>query len=175
MTQSSHSSSSPGQSGFAADGRPPPNQFRVLIVDDQAANLLILSRLLNIAGYLTFEARDGREALNRIATQSIDLAIMDVEMPNMSGLEAVLQIRKFSDPRLASLPILATSGNPQPETQQKLLDAGANAFLTKPFDTQLLLKVIADLLSPTPDPSPSTGQSGERASKSGSVKNLSQS
>ena len=96
-------------------------------------------------------------------------------MPNMSGLEAILQIRKFSDPRLASLPVLAATGNPQAETQQKLLDAGANAFFTKPFDTRLLLKVIASLLSPTPEPSSSTGQSGERTSKSGSVKNLSQS
>jgi len=173
MTPPSSSSSSPGRSGFEADGRPPPNQFRVLIVDDQPANRLILSRLLNMTGYLTLEASDGQEALNRITTRTADLVIMDVEMPNMSGLEAIRQIRKLSDPRLASLPVLAATGNPQAEIQRKLLDAGASAFLTKPFDTRLLLKTIASLLSPAPDSSPDTEQSSERATKSGSVKNLS--
>ena len=70
MTPPSNSSSSPEHCGFKADGKPPPNQFRVLIVDDQVANRLILSRLLNMTGYLTYEAGDGQEALNRIATRN---------------------------------------------------------------------------------------------------------
>lgn len=157
---------------FETDGKPPPNQFRVLIVDDQSANRLILSRLLNITGYLTYEAGDGQEALNHIASREVDLVIMDVEMPNMSGLEAIRQIRDLNDPRLASLPILAGTGNPQAKIQRELLDAGANTFLTKPFDTQILLKSIAKLLSPTPGPIPSAEQTDLRCPKSASVKNL---
>ena len=113
-----------------------------------------------------------RKLLIASQPETTDLVIMDVEMPSMSGLEAIRKIRKLSDPRLASLPILAATGNPQTESQRELIDAGANAFLTKPFDTQELLKIIAGLLSPTPGPKPALEQPGERASKSASVKNL---
>lgn len=174
MTPPSNSSSSPRHrhSGSEADDRPPPNQFRILVVDDQAANRLILSRLLNMTGYITCEANDGQEALERIASRSIDLVIMDVEMPNMTGLEAIREIRALRDPRTSSLPVLAASGNPQAKIQQELLDSGANAFLTKPFDTQVLLKTIIRLLSPTPGPEPCVKPSGKRVSKSSSVKNI---
>lgn len=150
-----------------------PNRFRILIADDQAANRLILSRLLRLTGYLTVEAGDGREALQCIVSQPLDLAIMDVEMPVMNGLEAIRQIRNLNDPRLASLPILAATGNPQAEIERQLLEVGANAFLTKPFDSRALLKTIADLLSPTPGPcsSPSAKPSGERTHQSQSMKN----
>ena len=172
MTPPSNSSPSPGRSGFEADGKPPPNQFRVLVVDDQAANRLILSRLLNMAGYLTFEASDGQEALNHITSRTINLVIMDVEMPNMSGLEAIRKIRHFSDPRLASIPILAATGNPQAESRQKLLDAGANAFLTKPFEPQLLLKTVGTLLSPSPSSGNIENPTSTFTPKSNSAKTL---
>ncbi len=172
MTPPPDSSSSSRRSGFEADGSPPPNQFRILIVDDQAANRRILSRLLNLTGYLTSEAGDGQEALDHIASQEVDLVIMDIEMPNMNGLEATREIRKLRDPRISSLPILAASGNPQNKIHQELLSSGANAFLTKPFDTQALLKTLASLLSPTPGPGPSVKSPGKRSAKSSSVKNL---
>ncbi len=131
-----------------------PNQFRILVADDQLANRVVLSRLLKLTGYLPIEASDGKEALQCIVSQPLDLAIMDVEMPVMSGLEAIRGIRALNDPRLASLPVLAATGNPQPEIERELLGAGANAFLTKPFDTGVLLKTIAALLSPLPHPCP---------------------
>ena len=173
MRPPSNSSSSTGHFGFDVDSGPAPNQFRVLIVDDQTINRLILSRLLNMTGYLTFEASDGQEALECIGIRAVDLVIMDVEMPKMTGLEAILEIRKLRDPRISSLPVLAATGNPQAESQQELLDSGANAYLTKPFDTKVLLRTIADLLSPTPGPKPSTEPSGKRAPNSSSVKNIS--
>lgn len=149
---------------------PAPNQFRILIADDQAANRLILSRLLNITGYLTFEACDGQQALDLVVQGNTDLVIMDVEMPNLNGLEAIRKIRALADPRIASLPILAATGNPLADTQRELLDTGANDFLTKPFDTQILLKTIARLLSPSPGPKPELTTRRPKASKS--LKNL---
>lgn len=149
-----------------------PNRFRILIADDQAANRLILSRLLKLTGYLTVEVGDGREALQCIASQPLDLAIMDVEMPVMNGLEAIRQIRDLEDPRIASLPVLAATGNPQAEIERELLEAGANAFLTKPFDARILLKTIAELLSPSPGPGPPGEISGQRDRQSRSMKNL---
>ncbi len=171
MTSHSDKPSKPAPYQVPLDGRPEPNQFRVLIADDQAANRLILSRLLNMTGYLTFEASDGQQALDCITSRATDLVIMDIEMPNMNGLEAIRQIRHLPDPRLASLPILAATGNPQAETQRELLDAGASDFLTKPFDTRVLLKTIARLLSPSPGPSPAFTSDSLRIKQSQSVKN----
>jgi two-component system sensor histidine kinase RpfC len=154
------------------EARLEPNRFRILIADDQDANRLILAKLLKLTGYLTVEVGDGKEALQCILSQPLDLAIMDVEMPIMSGLEAIRQIRKLDDPRIASLPVLAATGNPQAEIERDLLDAGANAFLTKPFDTLMLLKTIADLLSPSPGPSPLDETSGQGARQFQSMKNV---
>lgn len=158
MKPSSDKLSKPAPFEVPHDGVPESNQFRVLVVDDQAANRLILTRLLNLTGYLTFEACDGLLALQCITSRATDLVIMDIEMPNLNGLDAIRQIRALRDPRLASLPILAATGNPQPETHQELLDAGANDFLTKPFDTRLLLKTISRLLSPSPGPIPTSAK-----------------
>ncbi|MFK5924582.1 MAG: response regulator [Verrucomicrobiota bacterium] len=168
MTPHSNPPSAPTHQAVPSSGQPEPNQFRLLIVDDLSANRLILSRLLNLTGYLTFEANDGQQALDCIATRPFDLVIMDLEMPNLNGLEAIRQIRGLSKPKLANLPILAASGNPQSETMRQVLDAGANAFLTKPFDPPILLKTIARLLSPTPSPSqsPITETNSERISPS---------
>ena len=150
----SHSSHATSSTGLEHGSKLEPNQFRILIVDDKAANRLILSRLLNRTGYLTLEADDGLHALKQINNRSSDLIIMDVEMPNMDGLEAIRQIRALRDPRLSSLPILAATGNPQEESQRELMTAGANAFLTKPFDAAILFKTIGQLLSPCPSPRP---------------------
>lgn len=173
MTPPANSSSISGKPGFEADGCPPPNQFRVLIVDDQDANRIILSRLLTMAGYLTSEASDGQKAIDLITSRSVDLVIMDVEMPNMTGLEAIPKIRELDDPRISSLPILAGTGNPQMESQRELLNAGANAYMTKPFDTELLLKTISHLLSPTPGSNSTLEQSDKQSLNSESLKNLS--
>jgi len=151
---------------------PVPNRFRILIADDQAANRLILSRLLRLTGYVTVEAGDGREALQCIASQPLDLVVMDVEMPVMNGLEAIRQIRGLQDPRTALLPVLAATGNPQVEIERELLEAGANAFLTKPFDAGMLLKTIAELLSPSPSSDPLAKASGNRTRRSRSMENL---
>lgn len=154
-----------------AGSEPEPNQFRLLIVDDQSANRLILSRLLSISRYLTFEANDGQQALDFIVSHPLDLIIMDLEMPNMDGLEAIRHIRALRDTRLSSLPILAASGNPQAQTQRQVLDTGANVFLTKPFAHPTLLKTVARLLSPTPSPSATLSSDSERIPQSKSLKN----
>ena len=120
------------------------NSFTLLLVDDLAANRLLLKRLLERVGYRTVEAADGREALDRYAGKGsrVDLAILDVEMPEIDGVELTRRIRG-DDP---DFPLIVASGNPTDQMRKDAIGAGADLFLTKPFDFSALLKAISSLL-----------------------------
>lgn len=125
------------------------NSFTLLVVDDLPANRLLLERLLERVGYGTAQAGGGEEALARLdpATGSggapPDLAILDVEMPGMNGIELTRRIRAV-DPEF---PLIVASGNPTDEMREKALAAGADLFLTKPFDFPALLRAVRALLT----------------------------
>ncbi|NNE93873.1 MAG: response regulator [Verrucomicrobiales bacterium] len=120
------------------------NSFSILVVDDLPANRLLLKRLFHRVGYATHEAGDGVEALDLLTVGACpDLILLDVEMPEMDGIEAT---RRLRDEHGMDVPIIVASGNPSDEMRKAALAAGADLFLTKPFDFPGLLKVIAKLL-----------------------------
>lgn len=124
---------------------PPPNCYSVLIVDDLPANRRFLSRLLASVGYRPMEAQNGTEAINELVSRRPHLVIMDVEMPEMTGIEAVRRIRHLPS-KFSGTPIIAGSGNPDSQLKRDILAAGADAFLPKPMDVGVLLETIAMLL-----------------------------
>ena len=124
---------------------PPPNCYSVLIVDDLPANRRFLSRLLTSVGYLPMEAQNGTEAINELVRRRPHLVIMDVEMPGISGTEAVRRIRRLPA-KFSGTPIIAGSGNPDSQLKRDILSAGADAFLPKPMDVAVLLETVAMLL-----------------------------
>ena len=103
---------------------------RVLVVDDNAINLKVASRILQTMGCTTATATDGQAALELAAQHDFDLVLMDMQMPGMDGLEATQCLRL--DPRTASLPILALTANAMQGDEQRCLEAGMNGYLTKP-------------------------------------------
>jgi len=114
--------------------------MRVLVVDDEADIRQILSILLGNAGYDTIEAHDGLTAVEMLREdRSIDLCIMDIMMPNMSGVDATAAIRKFS-----SVPVLFLTAKSLPQDKEKAYLSGGDDYLVKPFSpSELLLKVDA--------------------------------
>ncbi|MBQ9084951.1 MAG: response regulator transcription factor [Clostridia bacterium] len=114
--------------------------MRVLVVDDEADIRQILSILLGNAGYDTIEAQDGLTAVDMLREdRSIDLCIMDIMMPNMSGVDATAAIRKFS-----SVPVLFLTAKSLPQDKEKAYLSGGDDYLVKPFSpSELLLKVDA--------------------------------
>lgn len=125
----------------------PPNSYSILIVDDLPENRRFLSRLLATVGYRPMEAQNGTEAINELVRRRPHLVIMDVEMPGITGIEAVRRIRRLPA-GLAGTPIIAGSGNPDSLLKRDILVAGADAFLPKPMDVGVLLETIATLLQP---------------------------
>ena len=136
---------------------PLSNQFRILVIDDEPTNRLILNRLLGAVGYAVSEAENGASGLAQVIAHRYDLIIVDMEMPILNGAETVAAIRKLPSAIHRSIPIIAASGNPTDEMASSALDNGADVWMTKPFDCGKLQKAIARLLAahrrPNSDPS----------------------
>ena len=127
------------------------NCFSILVVDDLPENRRMLSQVLKTVGYQPFEAEDGFEAVELLQSAfRPDLVITDVEMPGMSGVETVREIRAMPS-SVATVPIIAASGNPDTSLRRDMLEAGSDVFLQKPMDIPKLLETIRGLLQPSFD------------------------
>lgn len=109
---------------------------RVLVVDDEEVNLDLMRRFLSVKGYEVVAARDGLDALARIAEHPPDVIILDLIMPNMNGYEVCERIK--ANPSTRHIPVIILTGAPKEEANVRALEAGADDFLQRPFDASLL-------------------------------------
>ena len=105
---------------------------RVLVVDDERLNRAILARVLKQNGYSVVEAEDGAEALNKIEHESIDLVLLDIVMPGLSGFDVLAKIR--SRKHDADLPVIMVTASTESDKIVQAFNAGANDYVTKPID-----------------------------------------
>jgi PAS domain S-box-containing protein len=117
----------------------------VLIVDDLPQNRAIAQDMLKPLGFVTAEAKNGREALGKVQALRPDLILMDMVMPEMDGLEATRRLRQL--PGLETIPVIAVSASASGTDEASSLAAGANAFLAKPINLGRLLSQIGSLLN----------------------------
>ena len=120
---------------------------KILIVDDAIAFRRILERVLTASGYMVIQCRDGKEALEKLNSpgERFDLAIVDIEMPQIDGLELLRQIR--SSPQWHSLPVIVLTSRENHQYRQIASNLGATHYFTKPFRQDELLEAIAPILS----------------------------
>jgi len=115
----------------------PLQQAAVLVVDDSRTMRLALIRALNNLGFRNItEATNGRHALELVLANPFDLMLLDMEMPEMNGMEVLAALR--ANPVLAGLPVIVISGAEQMESAVQCIEAGAEDFLPKPFNPTLL-------------------------------------
>lgn len=105
---------------------------KVLVVDDDAVIVELLRVSLEIEGFTVVTARDGQEGLERAHSEHPDLVLSDVMMPRLDGLELVARLR--ADPSTCHLPIVLLSARAQNAEVAQGLEAGADDYVTKPFD-----------------------------------------
>jgi signal transduction histidine kinase/ActR/RegA family two-component response regulator len=117
---------------------------RILVVDDVEPNRMVLEGVLAPLGFEVFEADDGARALEGVTAHQPDLIVMDLAMPGMDGLEATRRIRQ--GPQGTHTPIVALSAHASDADRDAAMTAGANAYMIKPFDRQVLLDTLAQLL-----------------------------
>lgn len=119
-----------------------PSTNKILVIDDEPTNLLLLSRILAKAGYPAVETvSDSREALAAFAGSQPDLVIVDLHMPHCNGFEVIAGLRRHI-PAAEFLPIIMLTADTNPKVELKALKLGANDFLNKPFQpVQIALRV----------------------------------
>jgi pilus assembly protein CpaE len=117
---------------------------KIMIVDDEPNTLRLLQHIIQGKGYQTIAVQSGAEALSRMRTEQPDLMILDVMMPDLSGLEVCRQVR--ADATLSRLPIIMLSARTQVADKVSGLQAGADEYVTKPIAAAELLARIEALL-----------------------------
>ncbi len=117
---------------------------RILIAEDNEANIDTLSSYLRAKGYQLNLARNGQEAIELVQKERPDLILMDIQMPGMDGLEAIIWIRQHL--HLASIPIIALTALAMEGDRERCLAVGANEYLTKPVKLKQLNDVIQQFL-----------------------------
>ena len=117
---------------------------RVLYVEDNEYNRKIVRQLLSRTSYRLLEAMDGVEGVAMAQRELPDLILMDVQLPKLSGLDATRRLR--ADPRTAHIPLVVVTSFALSGDGQRALDAGASAYLAKPYSPRDLLALIRKLL-----------------------------
>ena len=112
----------------------------ILIVDDDSFQCTLLERLLDKAGYRSASAHTGGEALALLGRQQPDLILMDVDLPDLNGLEITRRLKASAS--MATIPIVMITGHSGRQVLQASLSAGAIDFLVKPFDREVLLQKL---------------------------------
>ncbi len=116
------------------------NPLDILIVDDVADNIRLLSRILVKRGYQTRKALNGRIALTAIEASKPDLILLDIQMPDMTGYELCALIK--SDPNTYDIPIIFLSANDDPSEKRKAIHLGGADYIAKPFNIEQLIEAI---------------------------------
>ncbi|MBO4336035.1 MAG: response regulator [Desulfovibrio sp.] len=131
------------------DAREDFSGVRVLLVDDVEVNREIAATIFEVNGFLVDQACDGSEAVEKIQKADSDyykIVLMDIQMPVMDGYEATRAIRALSDPVKSKLPIFAISANAFDKDVKASLAAGMNGHLSKPLDSDVLLRTVKKAL-----------------------------
>lgn len=120
---------------------------KILIVDDDATMVNLLSTILEIDGFETQKALSGREALDILTEGTPDLVLLDIMMPEMDGFEVLAKIR--NDPQTQKLPIIMLTARTDDKDIFEGWRRGADEYVTKPFDPHALVETIRKVLSRT--------------------------
>jgi CheY-like chemotaxis protein len=121
---------------------PPQRSLRILLVEDNPVNQMVAQSILARRGHTVVTADNGRAALELLEGEPFDVALMDVQMPVMDGLEATAAIRDRERGAGRHLPILALTANAQPDDRERCLRAGMDGYLTKPVQSHLLYRSV---------------------------------
>ncbi len=127
-------SETPGR-GKTGRGRP-----QVLIVEDNDLNMKLFRDLLDSHGYQTLETRDGKEALKLAREHKPDLIIMDIQLPEISGLDVTKWIKE--DPALRHIPVIAVTAYAMKGDEERIRAGGCEAYMAKPISVQVFLDTV---------------------------------
>jgi signal transduction histidine kinase/DNA-binding response OmpR family regulator len=131
------------QNGLSDKSNQPQISGKVLVAEDNPSNQMLVELVLKKMGMESKVAQDGKIAVEMLENEEFDIILMDMQMPNMNGYEATRQLRKKG----CKLPIIALTAHAMTGDEQKCLDAGCDAYLSKPIKQKLLHETMAKLMN----------------------------
>jgi two-component system, cell cycle response regulator DivK len=117
---------------------------KILIVEDNELNMKLFHDLLEVHGYETLQTKDGREALQLAREHRPDLILMDIQLPEVSGLEVTKWIK--ADDELKSIPVIAVTAFAMKGDEEKIRSGGCEAYIAKPISVNSFLETIQTVL-----------------------------
>jgi len=120
---------------------------KIVIVEDEPDTAEMFAEMMRLSGYEVLKSYGGTAAIGLIAAEKPDAVVLDVMMPDLSGLEVLRFIRR--DPRLAHIPVVVVSAKSLPSDIRNGLEAGASVYLTKPVAFQDLNAAVSDSIQAT--------------------------
>ncbi len=127
-----------GHNGVEMSGK------KILIVEDNELNMKLFHDLLEVHGYTTLQTKDGREALELARTHRPDLILMDIQLPEVSGLEVTKWIK--ADDELKTIPVIAVTAFAMKGDEEKIRSGGCEAYIAKPISVNSFLDTIQKVL-----------------------------
>jgi len=119
--------------------------YKILLVDDDPNCLDAIEQLMQRDGYETFPISEGSKAVKVVVENSIDLAIVDFNLPDMDGLHVIHQIKRIKQ----NIPVILVTAQPSKEIKIASLEAGAFSFISKPIDIPKLRQTVVEALQPS--------------------------
>ena len=117
---------------------------RILYIEDNPENRLLMRRVLMAEGYVVEEASDGNSGLQKAAESPPDLILMDINLPEIDGYEVTARLKQL--PNMSGVPIIAVTANVMKGDREKTLAAGCDGYIQKPIDIDLLPSQIESFL-----------------------------
>ena len=128
----------------------PPDSYldkKILLAEDNPDNVILIVHYLQRKGYEVVVARNGAEAIKQIQEKEFDLVLMDIQMPEVDGFEAIRRIRAHPQPQKATIPIIALTALAMSGDREQCLAVGADNYLSKPLNLKQLLKMLESYTS----------------------------
>ncbi len=119
--------------------------YTILVADDHSVNFTIANEIISAWGATIKYAEDGEIALTTVLEDEIDLVLMDMQMPNMDGIDATKMIRLLEKPK-SNIPIIAMTAAALPEEREKCLQSGMNDYISKPYSPSMLYDILTNYL-----------------------------
>ena len=120
------------------------NRRRILIVEDDRLSLIVLRQLLTAQGYEILQSSEGWDGISRARNEQPDLIVMDLKLPDISGLDATILLKQ--DDQTKNIPIIAVTAFVTPGDEADALKNGCDAYIAKPVDIGSLLRTVESIL-----------------------------
>src|SRR5688572_18114331 len=117
----------------------------VLYIEDHPDNMTLVRRILYSENYTLIEAKTGFQGIWIAETQDVDVILLDINLPDIDGYEVARRLRKSNKTELTHIPIIAVTANAMKGDEQKILDAGADMYISKPINIHELLSTVETL------------------------------